>query len=82
VSQSGSERFALRRHQVAIRDATFKRDAEPPPLTRRQGQPLSLVAAGLTNRQIARRLGVSEHTVRKHVENDLERLQVNSAPLR
>ncbi len=68
----------VRPHLVAIRDATFKRDAEPPPLTRRQGQLLSLVAAGLTNRQIARQLGVSEHTVRKHVENIFERLQVNS----
>jgi DNA-binding NarL/FixJ family response regulator len=71
-------RFALRPHLVAIRDVTFKRDAEASPLTRRQGQLLSLVAAGLTNRLIARQLGVSEHTVCKHVENIFERLQVNS----
>jgi DNA-binding NarL/FixJ family response regulator len=38
-------------------------------LTRRQGQLFSVVASGLTSRQIARQLGVSEHTVRKHVEN-------------
>jgi DNA-binding NarL/FixJ family response regulator len=36
------------------------------------------VAAGLTNRQIARHVGLSEHTVRKHIENIFERLQVTS----
>jgi DNA-binding NarL/FixJ family response regulator len=51
---------------------------EPPPLTSRQRQLVSLIAAGLTNRQIARHLGLSEHTVRKHVENIFERLQVDS----
>ena len=68
----------VRPHLVAIRDATFKREGEPPPLTSRQRQLVSLIAAGLTNRQIARHLGLSEHTVRKHVENIFERLQVNS----
>jgi DNA-binding CsgD family transcriptional regulator len=68
----------VRPHLVAIRDAAFKGDGEPPPLTSRQRQLVSLIAAGLTNRQIARHLGLSEHTVRKHVENIFERLQVNS----
>jgi ATP/maltotriose-dependent transcriptional regulator MalT len=44
----------VRPHLVAIRDATFKREGEPPPLTSRQRQLVSLIAAGLTNRQIAR----------------------------
>src|SRR6476469_904915 len=68
----------IRPHLVTIRDATLRRDAEPPPLTGRQRQLVSLIAAGLTNRQIARQLGLSEHTVRKHVENILQRLQVSS----
>jgi DNA-binding CsgD family transcriptional regulator len=68
----------VRPHLLAIRDATFKRDGEPSPLTGRQRQLVSLIASGLTNRQIARQLGLSEHTVRKHVENIFERLQVNS----
>lgn len=37
-------------------------------LTPRQMQVASLVAQGLTNEQIARRLGVSPRTVRKHLE--------------
>lgn len=68
----------VRPHLVAIRDATFKREGGAPPLTSRQRQLVSLIAAGLTNRQIARHLGLSEHTVRKHVENIFERLQVDS----
>jgi ATP/maltotriose-dependent transcriptional regulator MalT len=36
------------------------------------------VAAGYSNRQIARRLEVSETTVRTHLENIFARLEVNS----
>jgi DNA-binding NarL/FixJ family response regulator len=39
---------------------------------------MHLVAAGHTNAQIARRLGVSEGTVRKHLENIYGRLHVSS----
>ena len=45
-------------------------------LTPRQTELLSLVAAGHTNAQIARRLGISEGTVRTHLENIYERLDV------
>lgn len=38
-------------------------------LTKRQREVCSLLARGLTNGQIARRTGVSERTVRKHVED-------------
>jgi DNA-binding CsgD family transcriptional regulator len=68
----------LRPHLIAIRDAAFKPQSETRQLTRRQCQLLSLLATGLTNRQIARQLGLSEHTVRKHIENIYERLHVNS----
>jgi DNA-binding NarL/FixJ family response regulator len=47
-------------------------------LTPRQTELLSLVAAGHTNTQIARRLGVTEGTVRTHLENIYERLDVSS----
>jgi DNA-binding NarL/FixJ family response regulator len=39
---------------------------------------LRLVADGRTNAQIARRLGLSEGTVRTHLENIYGRLQVSS----
>jgi DNA-binding CsgD family transcriptional regulator len=49
-----------------------------PRLTPRQNDLLHLVAAGHTNTQIARRLGISEGTVRTHLENIYEKLQVSS----
>jgi DNA-binding CsgD family transcriptional regulator len=49
-----------------------------PRLTPRQDELLRLLAAGLTNTQIARRLGISEATVRSHLENIYERLGVSS----
>jgi DNA-binding NarL/FixJ family response regulator len=47
-------------------------------LTVRQQQLLNLVAIGYTNSQVGRRLSISEATVRKHLENIFERLQVTS----
>jgi DNA-binding CsgD family transcriptional regulator len=49
-----------------------------PRLTPRQNDLLRLVAAGHTNTQIARQLGISEGTVRTHLENIYERLGVSS----
>lgn len=49
-----------------------------PQLTPRQKDLLHLVAAGRTNAQIARRLGISEGTVRTHLENIYSRLNVSS----
>jgi DNA-binding CsgD family transcriptional regulator len=47
-------------------------------LTHRQWELLRLVAEGYTSAQIGRRLGVSEGTVCKHLENIYRRLQVSS----
>jgi DNA-binding CsgD family transcriptional regulator len=47
-------------------------------LTHRQRELLRLVAAGYTNAQIARQLGLSEGTVRIHLQNIYARLQVPS----
>jgi DNA-binding CsgD family transcriptional regulator len=49
-----------------------------PQLTARQMSLLQLVAAGHTNTQIARRLGISEGTVRTHLENIYTRPGVSS----
>ena len=61
----------------AYLDAEGRR-AGTPELTRRPWELLRLVAAGHTNAQIARRLGLSEGTVRRHLENIYGRLQVSS----
>jgi DNA-binding CsgD family transcriptional regulator len=63
-------------HQAYL-DAERRRAATPP-LTRRQWELLHLLAAGHTNTQIARRLGISEGTVRTHLENIYSKLQVSS----
>ena len=49
-----------------------------PALTPRQWEILRRVATGATNGQVARALGVSQATVRKHLENVFVRLQVAS----
>ena len=50
----------------------------PGPLTRRQLEILRLVAQGASNAEIARRLSLSEHTVKRHVANLLTRLGLNT----
>jgi DNA-binding CsgD family transcriptional regulator len=68
----------LRPHlQQAYLDAERRRHPVPR-LTPRQNELLRLLAAGHTNSQIARRLGVSEGTVRTHLENIYEKLGVSS----
>lgn len=63
-------------HQAYL-DAERRRQGTPE-LTRRQWELLRLVAVGHTNAQIARRVGVSEGTVRIHLQNIYGRLQVSS----
>ena len=50
----------------------------PPRVTDRELEVLKLVAQGLGNRQIGTRLFISENTVKNHVRNILEKLQVHS----
>lgn len=52
--------------------------AARPVLTPRQLEVLRLVRFGMPNRLIARALGISEGTVRKHLENAYERLGVQN----
>jgi DNA-binding CsgD family transcriptional regulator len=63
-------------HQACL-DAERRRHPVPR-LTPRQKDLLHLLAAGHTNSQIARRLGISEGTVRTHLENIYEKLHVSS----
>ena len=48
------------------------------PLTKRQREVLALAAEGLTDREIAQRLYLSEHTVHRHMANIMTRLRVTS----
>ena len=52
--------------------------AAVPPLTEREKEILSWVAAGLQNKEIADKLDISLATVRNHIHNILEKLGVHS----
>ena len=47
------------------------------PLSRRELQIAQLIDCGLTNKQIGRRLGIEAATVKNHVHNLCEKLQVH-----
>ena len=49
-----------------------------PKLTEREVEVLGLVARGLANKEIGRQLFISENTVKNHVRNILEKLQLHS----
>jgi DNA-binding NarL/FixJ family response regulator len=55
-----------------------ERSARPPAveLTAREREVLSLVVSGLANKQIARKLGISEKTVKGHLTNLFQRIGV------
>jgi DNA-binding NarL/FixJ family response regulator len=48
------------------------------PLTPRELEVLGLIAAGLADKEMAERLGLSPHTVHRHVSNILTKLDVPS----
>ncbi|MEO8035535.1 MAG: response regulator transcription factor [Acidobacteriota bacterium] len=48
------------------------------PLTHREGEVVQLLADGLTNKEIATRLGISDHTVKFHVNGILGKLGVET----
>jgi DNA-binding NarL/FixJ family response regulator len=66
--------------------AALAKSAEAPPpvpvaapkLTDREMQVLTLVATGMNNREIAKQLFITENTVKNHVRNILEKLQLHS----
>lgn len=59
----------------------FRSDAEEPPLealTPREQEVLEMLSLGSTNREIAKRLGISEHTAKFHVNAILSKLDAGS----
>ncbi len=86
VALSGDSHLPWLDEQRDLRRALagFLEDAVPleangdSPLTRRETEVLRLVAAGLSNNEIASSLVLSEHTVHRHVANILRRLGQSS----
>jgi len=65
---------------LARRDADEgpAKHAPAPKLTEREMEVLRLVARGMNNRDIAKELFISENTLKNHVRNILEKLQIHS----
>lgn len=69
--------------QLEAGDGDRQAEGPSPPcsdggLTRRELEVLRLIAEGLTNRGIAERLFLSEHTIHRHVANILRKLDLSS----
>lgn len=85
LQSMGREQFA--REELSAAQSTFDRlgvvasDAKPrdaSPLTKREVEVLRLVARGMSDKEVAGELRLSEHTVHRHVANILGKLDVNS----
>jgi non-specific serine/threonine protein kinase len=62
---------------VAVDRSSASQDPAPS-LTRREREIAELVARGLTNRQVASELSISEHTAATHVRKILKKLGLRS----
>jgi two-component system NarL family response regulator len=61
-----------------VRRSDERQQLPAPKLTDREMEVLKLVAKGLNNRDIAKQLFISENTVKNHIRNILEKLQLHS----
>jgi DNA-binding CsgD family transcriptional regulator len=61
-------------HRRIVLDATCREFK----LTKREKEVVALVYRGLTNREIADKVFISEHTVKVHLKNIMKKMEVNS----
>ena len=61
-----------------IKKSDDRQQVPTPRLTDREMEVLKLVAKGMNNRDIAKQLFISENTVKNHIRNILEKLQLHS----
>ena len=61
-----------------IKKTDDRQQVPTPRLTEREMEVLKLVAKGMNNRDIAKQLFISENTVKNHIRNILEKLQLHS----
>jgi non-specific serine/threonine protein kinase len=64
--------------ETAVRYVLGEPAADPRPLTRRETQVAELVAAGLTNKQIADQLFISPRTADTHIDHIMGKLGFKS----
>lgn len=53
-------------------------EPSPDALTKREREIAALIAQGRTNREISRQLNISEHTVKNHIKNMLNKLSLDN----
>ena len=75
---AGLHVFAPALARALLQDGPADPTASPADLTPRESQVLALVAEGLTNKAIAQRLAISDHTVKFHVNAILGKLNAQS----
>src|SRR5438094_1123427 len=63
--------------RIAALATDGRSDRVPPHLTKREREIMGLIDAGLSNKEIAKRLRIEVATVKNHVHNILEKLQVH-----
>ncbi|HZA61067.1 MAG TPA: response regulator transcription factor [Actinomycetota bacterium] len=68
----------LSEFQAMSKRAEERANVPSPKLTEREMEVLRLVARGMNNRDIAKDLFISENTVKNHIRNILEKLQLHS----
>ena len=78
ISPSMASKLITEFAALAKRSAERQQQVPAPKLTDREMEVLRLVAKGLGNREIAKELFISENTVKNHVRNILEKLQLHS----
>jgi DNA-binding NarL/FixJ family response regulator len=78
ISPSMAAKLLTEFANLAKRPAERTQQVSAPKLTEREMQVLRLVARGMNNRDIAKELFISENTVKNHVRNILEKLQLHS----
>ncbi len=68
----------LRRHDDAPTPPRRRSRPDAGPLTARETEVMQIVAAGMTNREIAAELFISEKTVARHLSNIFTKLDLTS----
>lgn len=78
VDASLADRMSTDRRSADPISAVTAPTEEGEPLTPREGEVLALIADGLSNRSIAKALGISAHTAKFHVNSLLSKLDVGT----
>jgi two-component system NarL family response regulator len=78
ISPSMASKLITEFASLAKRGDERSQQLPAPRLTDREMEVLRLVARGLGNREIAKELFISENTVKNHIRNILEKLQLHS----